>query len=268
MSVLDTLVGSLFWVVLLLLGVGLVAYAVDRVRNVRAILSTPTSDAGFVSTGRVELEGAVDARDTVETPFTGTDCVAYEWQVEEHDRDPGDALRDWDTLAQGGVTVPFAVGDGTGEALVDPVERGDGVDAEPPRDASTESEGWLSSGLPTDLDLPATDEIVVEAGEDPPERVAAFLAGRENRDRVHDEKRRFTERRLEDGTEVYVLGHAVDTGRGVAVENHRGERFVVSANSETRTALRNVGGGVLAFVVGVLLVVVSGWILLATAGVV
>lgn len=265
MSVLDTIVGSLFWLFLLFVGVALVGYAVDQVSNVRAILGTPTSDAGFVSSGRVELEGSVHARQVLAGPVTGTECVAYEWQIEEYDRDPGDALKDWDTLAQGGATVPFAVRDGTGEVLVDPAKRSADADPERPSDDVSESDGWLSSGLPPYFDLPETDEVVVAADEDPPERVAAFLEERERRDRTHEHKRRFTERRLEADTEVYVLGEATEGGE-TTVENRAGERFVVSARSETRTALRNAGGAVAAFVAGVLLVVVSGWILLSTAG--
>lgn len=265
MSILDTIAGGLFWLFLLVVGVALVGYAVDRVANVRAILGTSTSDAGFVSAGRVELEGRVHAREVLTGPVTGSQCVAYEWEVEVYDRDPGDVLKDWDTLTQGGATVPFAVRDGTGEVLVDPAMREVDATVERLRDDLPESDGRLASGPPRYFDLPETDEVVVPAGETPPERVAAFLEEREHRDLTHEHERRFTERRLEADTEVYVLGHAVEGGE-TTVENRAGERFVVSARSETRTALRNAGAAVAAFVAGVLLVVVSGWILLSIAG--
>lgn len=266
MSVLDTLVGSLFWLFLLVVGVALVGYAADQVANVRAILGTPTGDAGFVGSGRVELEGAVHAREVLTAPVTGAECVAYEWQIEEYDRDPGDALKDWDTLVQGGATVPFAVRDGTGEVLVDPAKRDATADTtERPADGVTAREGWLSSGMPPYFDLPEADEVVVEAGAEPPEPVAALLETREHRDRVSAHKRRFTERRLEAGTEVYVLGTAVERAE-TTVENRAGDRFVVSTSSETRTALRNAGGAVASFLVGVLLIAVSGWVLLSAVG--
>ncbi|WP_255197974.1 E3 ubiquitin ligase family protein [Halorarius litoreus] len=158
MSVLDTILGSLVWLFLLVIGFGLVVYAVNRAGNVRAIRTTPTTDAGFVSPGTTEVVGTVHARTTLEAPLTGTECVAYEWQIEEKDRDAGNLLKDWDTLEQGGGTVPFAVRDGTGEVLVDPAKKGPGVSDEP-RDlptGETETEGWLDSGLPDDLDLPAS----------------------------------------------------------------------------------------------------------------
>ncbi|WP_323676607.1 GIDE domain-containing protein [Halorubellus sp. PRR65] len=182
--------------VFLLVGLGFVAYGVANLRTYLQLRSMTPTDAHAVGSGMVEVEGeaAVGER-TVEAPFTGEDCLAYEFEVEEYHHD--DDGSNWRTEVEGTETVPFRIEDGTGQVGVVPTE----------------------SSLSVERDY----RIDVGRSEQPPERVREFLAGRSDLD--HDtgsfdlgpvsigtgDRRRFTERRLDPGTTAYVAGRAKPT---------------------------------------------------------
>lgn len=88
----------------------------------------------------------------------------------------------WSTRYADDDAVPFLVDDGTGRAYVDP----DGADL------------VLSSG----------DEVVVEAGETPPENISRFLERETSLGEVGSRRRRYKEARIAVGDPILVAGHA------------------------------------------------------------
>lgn len=143
--------------------------------------------------GPVKLDGtARPARGTVESPFTGTDCLICEYEIEEYGS--GEGFGNWTTIAEDRIVAPFLVDDGTGTVLVEP------------------------AGVRTTLAREA--RIEVDGGTEPPPRIRQFVEADPN---VHSENRsldlsvielttgndrRYTERRLDPGESVHVLGHA------------------------------------------------------------
>lgn len=79
-------------------------------------------------------------------------------------------------------SVPFVVDDGTATAYVDP----DGAE----------------------IKLSVQMEVTVEGGDEPPERIRAFLERETEMDTVHSRKRWFREHRIEAGDDVHVAGVA------------------------------------------------------------
>ena len=191
-------------------------------------------------TGPVEVEGTAVADDeygTVRSPLTGSDCLAYTYEVQEL-RSSG-KNSNWKTLEEGTGGVNFLVDDDTDRVRVDP-------------------EG-------ADIRL-ASHSVTVPPGTELPDALAEFVAASEavdEQDRRLDlvvtelavgNKQRFIERRLDPGEHVYVYGLA---RRGPAAEwgsNRvdavvgRGEGtpvFVISDTDERGTAWRIARGGLL-----------------------
>jgi hypothetical protein len=78
---------------------------------------TPANEV-YLADGVVEVEGTAEILDeTVESPYTNTDCLVYEYK-KERDTDRGDS--GMTTVASGSEGVPFLLADGSGEVAVDP----------------------------------------------------------------------------------------------------------------------------------------------------
>ncbi|WP_276272725.1 GIDE domain-containing protein [Haloarcula litorea] len=188
-------------------------------------------------TGPVEVEGtaAADEAGTVTAPFTGSECLAYTYEVAEL-RSSGKSSS-WHTLDEGAAGVDFLVDDGTGRVRVDP----DGAD--------------LRLG---------EHSVRVSPGTELPDRLAEYVAATDavdEQDRTVNllvtelhvgNEQRFTERRLDVGESVYVYGQArrgdapdwgsdrvdavLGAGPGAPV-------FVVSDTGERATAWRFARAG-------------------------
>lgn len=184
----------------LLLGVGFLGVGafmfgrggVELVGVARALGGQISSVADLPGrSGPVLVDGtARKATASVTAPFSETRCLAYEYETRER-AGPDD---DWTTLSAGQKAVPFAVDDGTGRVRVEP-----------------ESATFRLSEEYRD----------VGPGEDPPDRVAQYLATTEDVDARRrtmdvsvnepdaDRRQRFVERRLEAGEDVSVYGESV-----------------------------------------------------------
>lgn len=224
-----------------LVGVLGVAVGAGNYARYRRAMATETTPTGAVEPGFVELAGeARPAGAPVETPFAGEGAVCYEWRVEER-REEG-----WVTVALDGGGAPFHVDDGSGPVLVDP--------------AGAERR------------LEAERRVAVPADEAPPERVAAFLRGRDDLGDA-DRDRRYVERFLPPGAEAYVLGQAKVTFAAehpddlVVARERAGTHLVAAGTPEEVTA--DVGS-VVRFAGGVgLAAAVAGYVgMLVAAGVV
>lgn len=140
----------------------------------------------------VELRGTVEPEEeeTMTAPFTGTECVAYEFEVEEFESS-GQSSH-WESLADGSRAIPFRLADHTGSILVDP----------------TGADLTLRSGWETEIGADETAQgrireflraLDVEPGEGGEFSVGPLSVGTGDR-------RRYSEERLDVGEAVSVFG--------------------------------------------------------------
>lgn len=230
-SLIALLVGGVF----LVIGLTQIARASSELRTVYHILSNdpiPIRDLPSRS-GPVEIEGTAavdDDHDPVRSIFTESQCLAYDYEVEEY-RSSG-KNSSWHTLDSGSEAVPFVVEDDTGAVRVSP----------------------------DNAEFRFEDHTLrIEGGQEPPERIRAYI---ERTDAVDPQDKsldvvvteldygndqRFTERRLDPGEDVYVYG-TVGSGPGgewgsrlvdAVIEDGPGiPEFVVSDTTERATARR------------------------------
>lgn len=248
-------------VVLLVLAVcGVVAVVSTLVagrefRTAYRVLSTPTgrvSDLLTDSSRTIELHGRARADGTVRSgPFTGMDCLLCETVVEEYESSQhGGSWTEVDSTTR---SVPFVLEDESGSVLVDP----------------------RMADVRLDRD---TESIRVDGGIAPPDRIQRYI---EDNDDVSCENsrldlrlfsvatgadRRYTERRLRPGGDVYVLGESRPepgrSGSANAVVGY-GARvgLLISDRSPRSTGLRTLGRGGLYLVPGLIAGVVCLFVL-------
>lgn len=210
------------------------------------VLSTPTgrvSDLLTDSGRRIELHGTGRvANEVLSGPFTCEDCLFCETVAEEYESGQhGGSWNEVDSVTQ---SVPFLLADDSGSVLVDP--------------------RLADVRLGTD-----SERIEVDGGTAPPERIQRYI---EDNDDVSCENsrldlrlfslptgadRRYTERRLRPGGEVYVLGQArAESGRAGSVNAvvGYGDRvgLLISDRPPRSTGLRALGRGGLSLVPGLL----------------
>ncbi|WP_049926325.1 GIDE domain-containing protein [Halopiger goleimassiliensis] len=174
-------------------GIACLAYGAWNLRPAYHVYRGETDDVVSVERvdGPVELEGtATELAGTVEAPLTGTPCLAYEYEVEEHQSSGKNSS--WNTVDSGSAAVPFRLEDETASVRVEPAG--------------------------ADFALTTDERIDVDGGEPEPEPVRRFLeteSDLESENRSLDlavveiatgNDRRYYERRLDPGGEVYVLG--------------------------------------------------------------
>ena len=243
------------------IGVYICHTAFGRLTTVYHILRNDPLSVGALDghRGPVEIEGqAVEGDDgTVESPFTGTRCLAYSYEVEELQRFDGS---DWWTYDSGMVGVEFVVDDGTDRVVVDPT----GADIHFESHQQTAPSGTEPPERIRDF-LGAND-----IGEDPHDRFDAKATEWEVSKEGHvnfDKKQRFTERRLHVGDNVYVYGQAT-SGPSVSwgsslVDAMVGDGddtpvFVISDTDERRTAWRIARSGLRKAALGLVFVLWFG----------
>lgn len=230
-SVVAVIVGSVFGVI----GLVQLLQASSELRTVYHILRNDPVAIRELPTrsGPVEIEGTAtvaDDHDPVESIFSRTPCLAYEYEVEEYKSSGKHSS--WQTVDEGNEFVPFVVEDATGEVRVRP-ENGEFRFEE--------------------------HTVRVGGGEEPPERIQQYIAGTEAVDSQNKSldllvaeldvgnDQKFTERRLDPGEDVYVYG-TVGRGGGSAwgsrlvdatvEDGPEVPSFVVSDTWEQETARR------------------------------
>ena len=162
----------------LLTGVYLFALSFSKLRQKRAMEDTPLSTVRGMAPGQVELTGNAVGPAPFQAPFTGTDCVYYETQIEEYVQSGKDST--WMTVERkDSGDKPFLLDDGTGQVAVHP------------------------NGAETKFAHPYS--VQVTRGKNVPGPVLAYL---ENQGLTSylSKTLRFTERRLEPGKPVFVMG--------------------------------------------------------------
>jgi hypothetical protein len=205
-----------------------------------------------VEPGLQEFEGHARATDEpVTAPFSGSQSLICEYEVER--RDHGDDQgSNWDTIDSGTMTAPFEVDHSGSTVAVDP----------------------------DDANTLLTEEFHVDARgmDDVPSRVQEYADGNLSTGstielgpiEVGGRRYRFTEERLDDGEEVYVLGPveqnprsapgnsdarlAIAPGERSWRERFVGDPFVVSDTGEKRATRRQLKSAGVVFVLGLLFV--------------
>lgn len=187
------MVGTLF----VPIGLCILVYGCLKLRPAYHVYRGDTTDVLSVerAEGPVELEGTaseVDDAGTLRAPLTGTPCLAYEYEVEEHQSSGKNSS--WNTVDEGSGLVPFRLEDDTASVRVDP------------------------SGATLALETDQTFEV--GGGEAEPEPVREFLERESDLESENTSldlrvvelatgnDRRYHERRLEPGGEAYVLGQS------------------------------------------------------------
>jgi hypothetical protein len=199
--------------------------------------------------GPVEISGVarVDGdTGTAFAPFSGTDCLAYEFEAQEY-RGGGQHAH-WETVDEGLRAVPFLVEDDTGAVSVDP------------RGAELHLE---------------EEKLTIDPGERPPEQIERYIGHTEDLELQNDtidllvtelntgNKQRFVERRLDIDGSVHVYGDVDRAPAGewgsrtidAVIQRGEGVPLVVSDAPERDTAWRVVRDRLLWPVLGGVIVV-------------
>jgi hypothetical protein len=232
------------------------SYGVVRGRRMRAeralMESTETTDALRVTPGPVELVGRAEPAEEglLPAPFTDEAVVAAWWEIEEWE-ESGDTSS-WRTEGSGTYATEFYLDDGTDRVLVRP------------DDATLEfdPDGTWTREVGVDDPLPDSIREFLELDSTPGGPDEALIKALDWGQQVGD--RKYWQRVVRPGEEVYVLGTATRVGArefgandfevvAAADDGHRdSERFIVSNRSESElVAARSnatpylVGGGVL-----------------------
>ncbi|MFC6942563.1 GIDE domain-containing protein [Salinirubellus sp. GCM10025818] len=216
-------------------GGGLLAlgFALREVGAIRQVIGGTSTDIYSLSTGTngpISISGtAVLYEETLLSPFTGTDCLALEYEVEE--RRTTQHGTSWVEIDSGRAAVPFLLEDKTGSVLVKPTR--------------------------VRLGLDTSETIDVDGGEPPPDRIQEFIernADVDSEERTWDLKivelnvgddRRYIERRLDSGESVTVFGEvrnepgvSTRAGQVNAVLAAGSHPLVLSETTPYRTVLR------------------------------
>ena len=228
-------------------GVVLFVYGFREYRRRSLIANTPTSKIRSLAVGVVEVEGDAKPNGGVfESPFSGEDCVLYEYQIEEY-RDTGDGS-DWVTIDSGQTDEPFYIDDGTGKVMVDP----EGADLRLPQDGRYRVEGF--GELPDAAQEFVRNEAAVDT----------------QTDEWFEEDRRYTEHYIGTDDHVYVFGKALPRDDGGSATNPENAvistdrdtpMFVISDRSESEM-LSSMTRRILGFVVGGFTLAVGGFAVL------
>lgn len=210
-------------------------------RQRRILLETPTSPAGALPQGRVEVKGVstlAPGSQPLVAPFSGKPCLHWRFVVEEErTRTQSRTIngkrqtyteRYWHAVAQQASPEPFGVRDETGIALVDP--RG--------------------------AEMPATSLATLRSGlfRDPPPEVLRVL---QQTGIAHEglfglnKSMRYRESALGEGTRLFVAGTARPSWDGrLAIGRGDDGRLLVSTRSEESILRGYLAGMVLTTLAG------------------
>jgi hypothetical protein len=208
--------------------------------------------------GPIEVKGTAIAEDdqTVESPFTETACLAYEYEAQEL-KSSGQSSY-WETLDEGSQSVPFILEDESGRVRVDP------------------------AGATLELE---DHTLRVSGGDEPPARIQQYIRETDEVERDtgsvdllvteldYGDDQRFIERRLDVGETAHIYGgveprQSGEWGSGlvdvVVTADETTDTYVISDSSEWRVAyhagkraLVPAVSGVLAVLIGLVVIVGS-----------
>jgi len=209
---------------------------------VRIYRGEPTPIADVVNDpGPAELQGtAASDEGTVESPFSGADCLLCEWEVQQAEAS-GEGGTHWKTIDEGLRGGPFRLVDETASCRIEP------------------------AGSVRHLE---EHRVTVPAGTELPDRLRSFVESNPNVDSQQGtatfaginlgEEQRFLERRLDPGEDCYAYGYAhYDPTAGsragevnVRVDGDGIRRFLIADSRERGVVWEQLKIGVLPLVLG------------------
>jgi hypothetical protein len=179
---------TLFVGVFLTVGLGLTTLGVSGFRK-WWLMRRLNPNSATAETGVQEFEGRAHAVDeTVTAPLTESESLICETKIEHYDS--GDNGSNWDTIHKDSETVPFEVEHGGTSVAVDP---------ENANYLLTDEYQMKSRG---------TDDLAPRVREYAEEKVQTGSTVELGPVELGGRRLRFTEERLDEGEEVYVLGPA------------------------------------------------------------
>jgi len=220
-----------------LVAVALGGYGAYRGRRMRAeaelLSSTETTDALAVTPGPVELVGRAEPPEDglLPAPFTDEDVIAAWWEIEEWEE--SGKTSSWRTEGSGTYATAFYLDDGTDQVLVRP----DGASLEFDPETTRVREIGVDDPTPE----PVRQFLSLDSTPGGPNE--ALLKALDFGQQVGD--RKYRQRVVRPGEEVYVLGTATRVGAAEfgdndfevvesAADGHRdADRFIVSNRSES-----------------------------------
>jgi len=225
----------------------------------RLMQDTATEKVRSAAAGRTELNGTgTPLGDPVQRPFGDADCLVATYTVERWDEGDDDDGGNWETIDSGTRYGPIQLDDGTGTMRIEP---DDGADF-------TFEDGHVR-------------EIEVGARDEEPAEIVSFLqnnddVGVPDRDGVtgflFSNRRRYTEKWIPVGQQLYVLGGATPTepdetnssGLVLGQDEASGE-FIVSEKDESELvtearwkAPAKMAGGLAVSAIGLFLLLNGG----------
>ena len=122
-----TAINYIFSLVLAGGGIGTFSLGMSRRKKHHLIQDTPTSKIRSVAQGIAEINGNIEAKETIEAPISKIKCVYYKYEVKEYTRhthtdSKGHASTSyhWDTISTDFKSLPFSLADETGSLKVIP----------------------------------------------------------------------------------------------------------------------------------------------------
>jgi LemA protein len=242
-------------------------------RRYWVVKDTPTSRCAAVFVGRNEVVGEAQPVRPLLAPMSGQQCVWFTWELERKvvTRDSkGNTSTRWQSVAERTSVSPFRVVDESGEVLVWPEGATLHTDQSVHEPASR-------SEVPYSL---AELQAMTEEGELPaagvePEREGGFLGFVKDLFDGNEHEPigslgggyRVSERRLDIGEHLYVLGHAAMRDDTVALEFSRGHGpLLVSNRSEGRVAAGGLAMAIFGLLLGAAAVGALGYGVAVVAG--
>ncbi|SNR53981.1 GIDE domain-containing protein [Halorubrum vacuolatum] len=236
-------------------GFGIGAKALSRWRRLGANDPVRIREA-ITQSGLVEIEGTVRSGEaTLESPHFREECVAYECKTEERRRraSRSGSRSTWRTIDSDEDARPFVVADESGTAYVDPEGASFSLASERTRKTNEQGE-------------PVPDDSMLNFS------LSINLPGMNT---AGINNRRFTEKRLDVGSQCYVVGAAgrppAEVDADVAIDGSEASTFLISdateAETRRRLLLRGAGytvGGIAGIAIGIgllgpeLLVAING----------
>ncbi|MCL9814348.1 E3 ubiquitin ligase family protein [Natranaeroarchaeum aerophilus] len=254
------LVESIMWPLLLVpLGLYIGYVGLRKYQTSQLIANTPTQKARSVAGGRAELEGkAVPANGTVPKPLSDGDCVYGQYEVQERRiiRIPTGKNRKsmripvWVTVGRGDIGQPFYIEDDTGRVPVDPsdldllVENGTGTrtartdERTPPdvqqfeehHDIDGDNKGFIERTKddfhPTNISVRTLLKYWAYVS-------SPFLNLFMSLGLFSRQRRRYVERYIEPGEEIYVFGNAREQENKAADAIETEDRLLITKDEMT-----------------------------------
>lgn len=192
-------VGALLGVVLLGVGIASTVYGMRRRRQRDAIAGVETTDVLRLTPGPAEVYGSAEPGEdgALPAPFSDEECLIAEWEIEEWEESGKHSS--WRTEGSGTVTTPFYVDDGTDRVLVRP------------REATVELSGRRETvEVGVDEAPPEPIQRFLNLESTPGDPRGALIQALDWGTQVGD--RRYHQRLLRPGDDVYVHGTAIRVG--------------------------------------------------------